>query len=670
MRTGHFYALRFLLFGGLCVLLGVSSLSLAQPLPSPLSHLHLQGSGHQDGGILSLPSGESTAAAHIKQQSGGVSPRLPGETMQQYLARNPQPPSSRLPPGNFTINFFGDSIDINPGNGSCADVNGLCGLRTAIMEANALQSGTFIYIPPGRVELSLDGVEEDVSATGDLDIYQTMRIFGAGANLSVIDANGIDRVFDIFDGIVDLVDIGITGGDVSMLTENPAQDGGGLWINCGADVLMERVSIYDNKAFFGSGVMIGEFCETLAQIVYLYESAVYGNIALLDAAVYAYQRSNLNLRNTTISNNSGPFVGGLLIDTHPDYSTSATHVTIADNMATISDVNGTGVYINPGSGPVTLINSIIAYNGDTNSDRDCGGAAFTSGDNVYTTGGCSTGSTDVLDVMLALSELGDYGGPTPTNAIGFMSSALGLDSDVTACPNLDQRGQRRPVGENCDSGAFELGYTYQNLEINGDFESASAGLPTNWTGKDLTQDRVRCNTPTKTFAYSGNCALRFRGGPGENSRFIQNYNARLTEIRRWDELSIVAAIRTNNAAAGGRLMLKGRYVNPSLGNNGAFKAVIVIPPGSSPYRQIFSAPIVVQGEISNLRAMLNYRGTRGTVLVDQVQVLWGANPEGTSIMAMPEPRTPRRKGPAGLTFNMHGGASGDASGALLPLPAP
>src|SRR5690606_30672319 len=44
-----------------------------------------------------------------------------------------------------------------------------------------------------------------------------------------------------------------------------------------------------------------------------------------------------------------------------------------------------------------------------------------------------------------------------------------------------------------------------------------------WVVKNGTGDKGKCDKPEKNkfFAYSGNCAFRFKGGPGENSSLQQ-----------------------------------------------------------------------------------------------------------------------------------------------------
>ena len=73
-------------------------------------------------------------------------------------------------PGLIRVNATYDAIDVNPGDGIADDGTGHATLRAAIMEANALAGANTIRIPPGTYTLSLLGANEDLSATGDLDI--------------------------------------------------------------------------------------------------------------------------------------------------------------------------------------------------------------------------------------------------------------------------------------------------------------------------------------------------------------------------------------------------------------------------------------------------------------------------------------------------------------------
>jgi CSLREA domain-containing protein len=97
----------------------------------------------------------------------------------------------------FTVNSMGDSLDVNPGDGVAADGDGLCTLRAAIMEANALYGVDEIVLPEGIVVLSIEGYGENDCREGDLDIFSNLTIRGAGKDVTIIDGNEVDRVFHI-----------------------------------------------------------------------------------------------------------------------------------------------------------------------------------------------------------------------------------------------------------------------------------------------------------------------------------------------------------------------------------------------------------------------------------------------------------------------------------------
>lgn len=555
-------------------------------------------------------------------------PRLKGETVQQYLARNPYHYANRLPAGNFTVNYFSDidSEDVNPGDSICADAFGNCGLRAAIMEANALDPGSIINIPSSTIMLTITGQLENFAVTGDLDIKNSMTINGAGADVTFIDGNGIDRVFDIYGGVVDINGVSITGGDVSGIADGVENDGGGIWVNCGVDVMLNRVAIFENTAIFGAGIQVGEYCGDTQQVLYISESVIYNNTAVNGGAgMDIYQDSNVTISNSTFSGNSAPGTGGIIIEPETSNNTfNASHMTIADNISTQNLSAG----LANGAGTTTVINSIIAYNGNNGTYKDCGGAAFTSGDNVYTTDTCTTGASDLVDSSLILGDLQYNGGTTMTHSLSLNSTAVGIDTDLGSCPAIDQRGFPRPIGNGCDSGAFELGLVYSDQALNGDFEldADTNGIPDGWIGKNLTGDKIKCNTDTKVVAFSGLCAVQIKGGVGENSKFTQLYPGASNVVVAGDELSIAAAVRTKGTVTGGFVTLKGSYLDSNLGNAGKFKTKITIAPGSVAYTQFASSSIVVEGQLSSLKMEFGYKGISGKYYIDLVQIFWGQLP--------------------------------------------
>src|SRR3954454_20561048 len=100
--------------------------------------------------------------------------------------------------------------------------DGRCTLREAISSANtntgvggcAAGSGTdTIRFSVAHPKLSRAGANEDANSTGDLDITSNLIVSGNGAGQTTIDADGIDRVFEIASGrTVTIEKVKITGG--------------------------------------------------------------------------------------------------------------------------------------------------------------------------------------------------------------------------------------------------------------------------------------------------------------------------------------------------------------------------------------------------------------------------------------------------------------------------
>ena len=81
----------------------------------------------------------------------------------------------------------------------CSPGSGLCSLREAIRLSNSTPATIdVIYLPAGHYQLQLVGNDEDLNATGDLDILDGVLIFGAGALETVIDGRVLDRVFHLY----------------------------------------------------------------------------------------------------------------------------------------------------------------------------------------------------------------------------------------------------------------------------------------------------------------------------------------------------------------------------------------------------------------------------------------------------------------------------------------
>jgi CSLREA domain-containing protein len=88
--------------------------------------------------------------------------------------------------------------------------DGECSLREAVISANTdTASGSVggecdagsgvdtIIIPVGRHLLQIAGANEHFATTGNLDIRESVNIYGAGKYLAIIDSNIADRIFHV-----------------------------------------------------------------------------------------------------------------------------------------------------------------------------------------------------------------------------------------------------------------------------------------------------------------------------------------------------------------------------------------------------------------------------------------------------------------------------------------
>jgi len=334
------------------------------------------------------------------------------------------------------------TADTNDGN-----CNSDCSLREAITAANASPVVADVNIVnPGTYKLTRKGRNENLNATGDLDIRTGMRINGAGARKVIINGNGIDRVFDIPDrggGVafgVFIQDITITGGSLT----NPSASGGGLEVaDDNATVHLNGVSVRGNTAPFGAGIINGLM---VGPTMFIDNSTISGNHALsLGGGIVNV--SHMTITNSTISGNTGRQGAGLFAfsgDALIHYST------IAFNVA-----SETGGGVDEQSGSVASTGSIIAKNTANNSaNENCQFTLGSGGHNLEN--GTSCGFEEATDVHgnPKLAALGDYGGPTNTHKL--MKGSLAINHGGTAgFPPEDQRGVTRPRGSQADIGAFE-----------------------------------------------------------------------------------------------------------------------------------------------------------------------------------------------------------------------
>lgn len=353
--------------------------------------------------------------------------------------------------------------------------NGFTSLREAIIQANSGGGGDTIVLGTGTYTLSLTGINDDLAATGDLDITQHITITGAGTGNTTIDADNIDRVFHILgpNGRLTMSDVTVTGGNANF------DNGGGFLVAGNANQLtLNNVEITRNFAANGAGIdnvgvlsltdvtisMNGDPVGTFQggglrnlEDATLQRVTLFGNGADTGGAIYNHNGGTgfLDLTNVTISGNTAQSAGGGI------YTRDA--VTIVNSTITLNTADtGGGIRTLGGGAVVDLQNSIIAGNIGISANSDLEGNYSSSGNNLIGDGtgqsGLNNGTnsdqvgTSGTPIDPLLGALTDNGGPTLTHALLAGSTAINAGKSAGA-PTSDQTGATRDGSP--DIGAVE-----------------------------------------------------------------------------------------------------------------------------------------------------------------------------------------------------------------------
>jgi hypothetical protein len=366
-----------------------------------------------------------------------------------------------LPDADFLVDSHAEGGDAVPGDGLCATADGVCTLRAAVQEANALAGQQSIALSravymlnvydPNEPAPTVEPFPEDNAATGDLDITDDLVLMGLDANDTVLHANGEDRVLEVHGATVTLRDLLLTGG---LPLENG--DGGGLRNNGGA-VTLERVSIVGNRAVGGGGVANASGTLRMAA------SSVTGNDAGAGDGGGLRNDATLVLENVTVSGNAAANGGGLRA---AGGSASLQNVTVSGNAATVA---GGGI---SGEGDAAQLTNTILAGNRAPTGLNCGFSFRSGGHNLIgALRDCTilgeTGS-NIVDEGVPVAELARNRRNTYSQTPLADSRAV----DAGRCDlDRDQRDVARPQGDGCDIGAIEF-----TADDAGDVVSATQAL--------------------------------------------------------------------------------------------------------------------------------------------------------------------------------------------------
>lgn len=385
---------------------------------------------------------------------------------------------------DFTVNSPADVADANPGDGFCETAfgNGVCTLRAAIMETNALAGAD-------TIELQSDATY--YLSAGSMGITDSVAIVGGGPDGTIIDGSGSYGVFSltscrgggICDGSHPLNVVSIVG---VTLQHGSAVTGGGIYTDS-ATVTIDHCRIKNNHVLkYGGGIYS-------KGILTITNSAIsYNDTAPSPGGGGIYSFGTTTVRASLVDHNSAVTGGGIdigggalsVVNSTVSGNTSAGdgggiagaplglyNATVVGNTA---NADGVGTAVGAGiasSGATTFVNSIIAFNANvlqaaplTLEDDNCSGTLASQGNNIVSnvdSGHCTITGPGVAIEGPGIGELQDNGGPTQTYALLASSPAInggahgGCTDNLGALLTTDQRGSPRPNGRYCDIGAYE-----------------------------------------------------------------------------------------------------------------------------------------------------------------------------------------------------------------------
>jgi uncharacterized repeat protein (TIGR01451 family) len=374
-----------------------------------------------------------------------------------------------------------------------------CPLRGAIQRANQNSGDQFtIHVPTGVYTLTAAGAEEDDNLTGDLDIKTTSALVIRGDENGdtvvqgdlTLESDG-DRIFDIEAGAKVTIQkliirhgYGDSGGGLTnrgaltlidtLVTKNSASEAAGLYNEVDATMTISRSIISDNIATDDAGALSNEGELSIMNSTLFSNTAATsgginntGELTIINSAIVANRADDygggitnngvLAITNSTISGNQATgddpdASGGGAVDQFDDAATlTINYSTIANNTAI--QTQRSGLWIE--AGEVSLRNTIIANNGDSNNFVLTPGSVFTSlGNNLSNQwNGMAIQSSD-LTADPRLGPLANNGGSTLSHVL--LTGSVAIDAGHSAtCPATDQRGVLRPQGTGCDIGALE-----------------------------------------------------------------------------------------------------------------------------------------------------------------------------------------------------------------------
>lgn len=483
----------------------------------------------------------------------------------------------------FTVNSTEDAVDVNPGDGVCATSTGVCTLRAAIQEANALPGQDSIALAADTYLLTLTEVVTDTSAYGDLRITEDLIINGVFSSTTVIDAQQISRVFHISTGVA------VTMSNLTV-QNGLAGFGGGIF-NFGR-LTLNDVTVTDNQTSAGIAAGAGIYTQgILTGTNLLIKNNTtpevggglwnHGQLTLIDSHISDNQAKagggiqmtggTLALHQVAIVNNTSTSSGGGLSISHGDLTMLGG--TVGGNVAATF---GGGGFLGNNNSSSIIANTIFADNagqwggglmiGGDNAQIEVSNAVFEN--NTATAGGGAIYYGHAANSTLTITDSTFNGNFLPTSASSGGGALLLAGADMTLMVIGSQFTQ--------NVSPFRAGGAIYNLAENSELQITQSTFTgnTGYSGGAFANGGTLATTTISNSQFDGNVTNGGSGGaiyygnPAnatlliENSRFADHsaqFGGALLSQASPTTINKSAFVNNSSLSNGGALHLSFSY---------------------------------------------------------------------------------------------------------------
>jgi len=418
----------------------------------------------------------------------------------------------------------------------------------------------------GNVTFSLPAGSVIQLTSGPIAIPTGTAISGPGADQLAVSVIGSGSIFTVAPGV---------SAQVSGLTlKNGNAVTGGAIVNQGT-LTLSNLTLANNTASDSGGAIYNTGTLTISGSTFNANTVTAATCAGGGAIRSEGDTSALRIVNSTITGNSAAACSGGGISFN-DGTATLVSSTIDANTAGLS---GGNVYKGSAAAALTVRNTILSAGNVTSSaspaNPDLHGAyagGLTSfGGNLIQTKGDAVGfgASDKLAANPQLTALGNFSGPTNTQALGATSVAIDL-INPSLCVGLDgvtplttdQRGITRPQGSACDSGAFEVrqsAFDVYSVIGSGTVSATAAASP-------ISGGIAGC-----TSSLGANCTAVYSGDPATSVTFTATPAVGYTFSGWQGDCSGTTCVLQSDAphAVGAIFTLNTYTVTPSAGANGS-----------------------------------------------------------------------------------------------------